>query len=300
MANVDCPYYVKNWDFDAMDKANRIQAKSNERARMRDRFTLQMSGNAPQQRNARNPLSVPLLPPDDVENAVKRIKVERSSISEDSKEATDPPSDDTDSRTPVNVQERLQADTVDNQKSAAAQQPQRPIDVAEANSDQNSNEDSSDQSSIHTDSTATTVAASDSPPSQRSNNIDDAELAKRLLVSQHILHDYLPTLAGTYTLWRRNARHLFRHMADGEQSLRNSNPAAWSVEKVAQMVSLLPGCATLGERFAEHEINGRALLSLSQTDLCETALRLRHGQAVKVYNYIVMLREELNVKWLLP
>lgn len=127
----------------------------------------------------------------------------------------------------------------------------------------------------------------------------EEEMARRVAASDHILRDYVPTLYGNYQLWRQNSRHLFRYAVDGEDSIRNSNPLAWSVQDVARRVAELPGCAQLATRFEENEIDGNSLLMLSQDDLVETTLRLRRGQAIKVFNYIALLREEVSVRWLI-
>lgn len=135
-------------------------------------------------------------------------------------------------------------------------------------------------------------------PSEEKQPTDQDELVKRIAASESILKDYGPTLSATYHLWRENSRNLFRNVADGEDSIKTSNPLLWTVHDVARRVAELPGCSQLASRFEENEIDGSALLMLSQEDLIETALRLRTGQAIKVFNYIALLREEVTVRWL--
>lgn len=159
-------------------------------------------------------------------------------------------------------------------------------------------EDSCDPDPIKADElTATSPQSTPLKPDPPSAAED--ETARRVAASDHILRDYVPTLYGNYHLWRQNSRHLFRYVADGEDSIRNSNPLAWTVQDVARRVSELPGCSQLATRFEENEIDGNSLLMLSQDDLVETTLRLRRGQAIKVFNYIALLREEVSVRWLI-
>lgn len=144
------------------------------------------------------------------------------------------------------------------------------------------------------------VAASPPQPTPiKAEPLAEDEMERRVAASDHILRDYVPTLYGNYQLWRQNSRHLFRYVAEGEDSIRTSNPLAWTVQDVAKRVSELPGCSQLATRFEENEIDGNSLLMLSQDDLIETTLRLRRGQAIKVFNYIALLREEVSVRWLI-
>lgn len=159
-------------------------------------------------------------------------------------------------------------------------------------------EDSSDAVAPKREEPAVT-ALPQPPPSSPPQTMNADELAKRIAASDYLHRDYVPTLNGSYQLWRQNSRQLFRHVADGENSICTSNPLAWTVQDVARRVSELPGCAQLAARFEESEIDGQCLLMMSQEDLVETTLRLRRGQAIKVFNYIAMLREEVVVRWMI-
>lgn len=132
----------------------------------------------------------------------------------------------------------------------------------------------------------TSVSVTDWPlPVQK-----DPQQLQRFLATQHILHDYEPTLAGTYNVWRRNAGVLFRLNTGNDV-----NPMVWSIADVAEKVALLPGCAHLAERFVQHEINGSALLNLTRADMAAMPMQL--GESIKVYAWTALLREDVLTKW---
>jgi hypothetical protein len=62
---------------------------------------------------------------------------------------------------------------------------------------------------------------------------------------------------------------------------------------VAEFVSTVPGCESSGEQFRKAEIDGEALLSLSQRDLIDV-LNVKIGPAIKLYNIIILLRRKVS------
>lgn len=75
------------------------------------------------------------------------------------------------------------------------------------------------------------------------------------------------------------------------------NPLNWTKEEVAAFVSQLPNCSLLGSTFLENEIDGLAFLSLRQSDMIDI-MGLTMGSAIKVFNRIVLLREECNTHYI--
>lgn len=75
------------------------------------------------------------------------------------------------------------------------------------------------------------------------------------------------------------------------------NPLNWNTEEVANFISQLPNCSMIGATFIEHDIDGIALLSLQQNDMIDI-MGLSVGSAIKIFNRIVLLREECNAHYI--
>lgn len=58
---------------------------------------------------------------------------------------------------------------------------------------------------------------------------------------------------------------------------------------MAKFIDSIPECRGTGELFAREEIDGEALLLIQLTDLVRL-LDLKLGKAVKIYNYVFMLK----------
>ncbi|KAL1494237.1 hypothetical protein ABEB36_009860 [Hypothenemus hampei] len=69
------------------------------------------------------------------------------------------------------------------------------------------------------------------------------------------------------------------------------NPFKWTIEDVVEFVTTIPGCEINAFSFNENNIDGEALMHLSQTDLVNI-LNFKLGPAIKLYNAIVLLREQ--------
>lgn len=75
------------------------------------------------------------------------------------------------------------------------------------------------------------------------------------------------------------------------------NPLNWTKEEVAKFVSQLPNCSTLGSIFIENDIDGFAFLALRKCDMIDV-MGLSTGAAIKVFNRIMLLREECNTHYI--
>jgi lethal(3)malignant brain tumor-like protein len=122
------------------------------------------------------------------------------------------------------------------------------------------------------------------------------ETTLRLGVTKTFLSDYGPRLKQAHDLWTENSKMLDINFDMTSKSYER-NPISWSVEEVADYVSKLPNCADIAEKFEQDEIDGTALLSLTQEDLVKF-MGVKLGPAIKVYNRIMALREYINVKFI--
>lgn len=73
------------------------------------------------------------------------------------------------------------------------------------------------------------------------------------------------------------------------------DPRFWTNREVVNFVSNLPSCASHCDKFYTEKIDGEAFLSLSQKDIV-SILKFKVGPAVKLYNSIVLLRQQVHKK----
>ncbi|XP_050692187.1 lethal(3)malignant brain tumor-like protein 3 [Eriocheir sinensis] len=84
--------------------------------------------------------------------------------------------------------------------------------------------------------------------------------------------------------WERH-RHLTAPLGDA----RRSEVEAWSPGQVEELVGRIPGCEDVATAFADQQIDGEALLMMTQNDLV-SLLHLKLGPAVKIMAVIMCLR----------
>lgn len=121
----------------------------------------------------------------------------------------------------------------------------------------------------------------------------DVEIFRRLQVSAKFLLGNFSNL----TKLRENWINKLPSLRSVQISAAAKNPLNWSVQEVAQFVSQLPNCSTVGQAFAEHDIDGVAFLALQQNDMIKV-MGLSLGTAIKVFNRILILREECNAHYI--
>uniref|UniRef100_UPI00358E93DE lethal(3)malignant brain tumor-like protein 3 isoform X2 n=2 Tax=Myxine glutinosa TaxID=7769 RepID=UPI00358E93DE len=68
-----------------------------------------------------------------------------------------------------------------------------------------------------------------------------------------------------------------------------SKVTGWNTEEVASFIRTLPGCQEQARMFREQQIDGEALLLLTQTDLVRI-MTIKLGPALKIYNSILMFK----------
>lgn len=121
----------------------------------------------------------------------------------------------------------------------------------------------------------------------------DVEIFRRLQVSASFLLENRKALSELRDQWMDRLKPL--RPIQVLASLKN--PLNWSKEEVAKFVSQLPNCSTLGPIFMENDIDGLAFLSLRQSDMIDI-MGLSTGAAIKVFNRIMLLREECNAHYI--
>lgn len=131
------------------------------------------------------------------------------------------------------------------------------------------------------------------PPELQTMKPNEAQLYRRLQVATRHLLSNSANLSILHDKWLEKLQPLkpVQVLAD------RKNPLNWTIREVADFVSKLPNCLPLGRVFVDHEIDGLAFLSLRQSDMTNR-MGLSLGAAIKVFNRIVLLREECNVKYI--
>lgn len=117
----------------------------------------------------------------------------------------------------------------------------------------------------------------------------------RIRASKRHVQDYGPQLLYSHKLWTKNSK-ILDHLANKEYEL-TKNPLNWSVLEVSNYISRLPNCSNLVKTFVNEEIDGAALLCLCQDDLTNL-LNIKLGAAIKIYNRIIFLREEVTQRFI--
>lgn len=110
-----------------------------------------------------------------------------------------------------------------------------------------------------------------------------------------VLADFGPRLKQSYKLWKTSSRILDK-CTEG-LSEYDRNPLRWSVEEVACYVERFPGCVNVGNQIRNEQVDGSAFLSLTQDDLVKY-LDVKLGPAIKLYNRIIHLRQEVERRFL--
>lgn len=116
---------------------------------------------------------------------------------------------------------------------------------------------------------------------------------KRLKTSKTFIEDYGPQLNYSFNLWKRNSKVLARATIDDAIT---DNPSQWSIENVHDYVNSITDDLDIAGKFQEQEIDGAAFLCLCQEDLT-LLMGIKMGPAIKIYNRIMHLREEVQLKF---
>lgn len=115
----------------------------------------------------------------------------------------------------------------------------------------------------------------------------------KVVISKDFLDEFGPQINYAHDLWKKNSKVLDRASVSDDLT---ENPMGWSVSKVASFVQKVTD-AKVAEHFKSQEIDGAGFVCMSQEDLVEL-LELKLGAAIKIYNRIMLLREQVMRKFL--
>ncbi|XP_069324354.1 lethal(3)malignant brain tumor-like protein 4 isoform X1 [Eulemur rufifrons] len=80
----------------------------------------------------------------------------------------------------------------------------------------------------------------------------------------------------------------------GVADIQASRVARWTVDEVAEFVQSLLGCDEHAKCFKKEQIDGKAFLLLTQTDIVKV-MKIKLGPALKIYNSILMFRNSQDL-----
>ncbi|XP_030612133.1 polyhomeotic-like protein 3 isoform X2 [Archocentrus centrarchus] len=105
-----------------------------------------------------------------------------------------------------------------------------------------------------------------------------------------------PSVAMTVRVERRAARRARRASAPAVTTSTPTTtfkpaPSQWSVEEVTAFIHTLPGCSDVAEAFRVQEIDGQALLLLTEDHLM-TSMNIKLGPALKICAHINALKNQ--------
>lgn len=121
----------------------------------------------------------------------------------------------------------------------------------------------------------------------------DLEIFRRLQVSAQFLLENHKDLSENREQWIQRIKPL----RPVQVLAAEKNPLNWTTNEVAKFITQLPNCSLLGIKFIEHDIDGLAFLSLRQNDMVNI-MGLSLGSAIKIFNRIILLREECNTHYI--
>lgn len=113
-------------------------------------------------------------------------------------------------------------------------------------------------------------------------------------VARTFAGDYGPQIGYSLELWKKNSKVLDRApVADTS----TGNPMEWSVAEVSSFVGKITSDEKTIEKFHGQEIDGATFVCLCQEDLLHL-MNIKMGIAIKIYNRILHLREEILLKFI--
>lgn len=115
----------------------------------------------------------------------------------------------------------------------------------------------------------------------------------KVTIGKDFLNDYGPQMNYAFKLWKKNSEVLGRAAIDGDFA---GNPMEWNVENVCSFIRRVVEDVRIADKFREHEIDGAAFVSMCQNDLTDL-MEIKLGAAIKIYNRIMHLRQEIMLKF---
>ncbi|KAM4841125.1 lethal(3)malignant brain tumor-like protein 4 isoform 1-T1 [Thomomys bottae] len=84
-------------------------------------------------------------------------------------------------------------------------------------------------------------------------------------------------------------REQHSRLLPGVAGIQANQVAGWTVDEVAEFVQSLLGCEEQAKCFEKEQIDGKAFLLLTQTDIVKV-MKIKLGPALKIYNSILMFK----------
>nr|XP_044999979.1 lethal(3)malignant brain tumor-like protein 4 isoform X1 [Jaculus jaculus] len=115
-------------------------------------------------------------------------------------------------------------------------------------------------------------------------------------VHQALHQSVFMTSVSTHHFWDLPlGREQHYKLLPGVADIQASQVAQWTVDEVAEFVQSLLGCEEHAKCFKKEQIDGKAFLLLTQTDIVKV-MNIKLGPALKIYNAILMFRnsQDLN------
>ncbi|KAI4461398.1 polycomb group protein [Holotrichia oblita] len=88
-------------------------------------------------------------------------------------------------------------------------------------------------------------------------------------------------------VWEKHSKYLTEYIKS------DTDPREWTEDDVMDFVCSLPSCKDHGALFGKHKIDGESFLMLTQQDIVDI-LNIKLGPAIKLYNSIVLLRQNVS------
>lgn len=102
-----------------------------------------------------------------------------------------------------------------------------------------------------------------------------------------IPHGYEISSPAEKQSWLKHSKYLMEYVKP------DADPRDWTEDDVINFVSSLPNFKEHSKLFKDHSIDGESFLMLSQKDLVDI-LNIKLGPAIKLYNIIVLLRQNVG------
>jgi hypothetical protein len=125
-------------------------------------------------------------------------------------------------------------------------------------------------------------------------NIKEEPKPQHMKFFHDFIQEYGPQLKYSYDLWKKNSKVLERASIENDST---ENPLEWSIYKVCKFVNKTTNDESISKKFHEQDIDGSAFLCLNQDDLVNT-MKIKIGPAIKIYNRILHVREEVTTKFI--
>lgn len=125
------------------------------------------------------------------------------------------------------------------------------------------------------------------------DNMTESEFGDKLKMSDDLNNRFKSLISSEYPCPSQQVLAKHSKILNDLISTNSQDARMWSQDEVAEFVNSLPSCKEHSGLFITHSIDGEAFLMLTQKDLVDI-LNFKLGPAIKLYNSIVLLRQNVN------